>query len=273
MENPRVTIIMATHNRPVMLRRAIESVLKQNFSAWELVIIDNESTDETPAVLKEFAARDPRIILRRNERGLFISQSLEIGLSLARGEYIAHLDDDDYWIDDGKLKKQIDFLDIHPEYVLVGSGVVVVDGEGNERFRYFKKETDEEIRKTALFANPFSHTTVMFRTAEARKVGGYGSERYCEDWDLWLRLGRVGEFYNFQEYFTAYTMDGNNNSFLAQRPHTWKALQIIRAHRSEYPDFWKAYLLNYAQYAYSFVPRFMRRSLQGSLSSWKRRSF
>lgn len=256
-----------------MLRRAIESVLKQSFSAWELIIVDNESTDETPVVLKEFAARDPRIILRRNEHGLFLSQSLDIGLSLARGEYIARLDDDDYWIDIDKSKKQIDFLDTHPECVLVGSGVVVVDGAGNERFRYFKKETDEEIRRTALFANPFSHTTVMFRTAEARKVGGYGSERYCEDWDLWLRLGQVGKFYNFQEYFTAYTMDGNNDSFLAQRPHTRKALQIIRAHRNEYPGFWKAYILNYAQYAYSFMPRSTRRFFQASLSSWKRRSF
>lgn len=270
---PKVTIVMATFNRPIMLRRAIESILRQTFSEWECIIVDNVSDDDTRIVLQEFAAHDARIIPLRNEKPRYLSESLERGVHMARGKYLARLDDDDYWIDDDKLKKQAAFLDAHPECVVVGGGMVIVDAAGREISRYFKKETDEEIRKTALFANPFSHTTVMFRVDAARRVGGYGAERYAEDWDLWLRMGTVGKFHNLQEYLTAYTVHGNNESFLRQRPHTGKVLRLIWKYRNDYPGFLRAYILNLVQYIYSFSPRFLRKFLQAHLAVWKRRSF
>jgi hypothetical protein len=155
----------------------------------------------------------------------------------------------------------------------VGGGVIVVDSEEKELFRYFKKETDAEIRTKALFANPFSHTTVMFRKEVALTVGGYGSEKYAEDWGLWLRMGMVGKFYNFQEYFTAYTMDGTNGSFIYQRPQSKRILGFIKKHRNDYPGFWKAYALNSVQYAFSFLPSWLRLKLHTFLSSVKRKSF
>ena len=273
MNEPKVTILMATHDRVGMLKRSIESVFKQTLEEWELIVVNNGSAAETGTVLAEFKARDPRIIVIRNEKQNFLSEALDQGIAVARGKYFARLDDDDYWIDVDKLKKQSDFLDSHPDYVVVGGGVIVVDSEGKERTRYFKKETDAEIRKTTLFANPFSHTTVMLRGDAVRKVGGYGHERYCEDWDLWLRLGNVGKFYNFQEYFTGYTMHGANDSFVFQRRYSSKVLRLIKQHRNEYPGATKAHLLNIAQYIYGCLPQFIRRPLQTILTSWKRRSF
>jgi glycosyltransferase involved in cell wall biosynthesis len=272
---PIISIIMPTYNRSVFLRRAIESVFQQTLSDWELIIVDDASTDDTPGVIGEFMARDKRIVALRNDINLYpgISKILDRGLAVAKGEYIARLDDDDYWIDPDKLKKQYDFLENHPNYVVIGSGMVVVDNEGKELYRYLKKETDEEIRRTALSANPFSHTTVMFRAEIAKKVGGYGDWRYAEDWNLWLKMGKYGKFYNFQEYFAAYTSAGENKSFTHQRAQSRTILDFIVKYRRKYPGFVRGYLLNGAQYLYSFLPVTIRRPLQNFLVSLKRRAF
>ena len=273
MKNPTITVLMPTYRRPHTVGRAIESVLRQTFSDWEFIIIDDASVDGTAQVLAKFAARDKRIRILRNEKNLYISGALNRGLDAAAGEFIARVDDDDYWIDDQKLQKQVDFLRAHPDHVVVGGGVIVIDGSGKELYRYFKKESDGDIRKSALFANPFSHTTALFRTDAARKAGGYPTERYAEDWDLWLRMGNAGKLHNLQEYVTAYTMDESSSSFVYQRPQSKRILQIIKSHRKEYPGFLGAYALNSIQYAYSFLPLSLRLSLHSVLSSLKRRSF
>lgn len=272
---PAISILMPTYNRSVFLRRAIESVFRQTFSNWELIIIDDASTDETPDVVAEFAARDPRVISIRNEKNIYpgISKILDRGMAIARGNYIARLDDDDYWTDPDKLAKQYTFLESHPDYVVVGSGMVVVDNNEKTLYRYLKKETDEEIRRSALSANPFSHTTVMFNADVAKKVGGYGDWRYAEDWNLWLKMGLYGKFYNFQEYFAAYTSAGQNKSFTHQRAQSRTILTFIVQHRKQYPGFLRGYLLNGIQYLYSFLPVAIRGVLQDSLVSLKRRNF
>ena len=270
---PLVSILLPTYNRVATLSRAIDSAFEQSFVEWELIIIDDSSTDGTVSALQEYSQRDQRIKIIRNEHSDYaqvgITKVLNQGLAAARGKYIARLDDDDEWIDPRKLEKQVVYLDAHPDYVVVGGGVIVVDGAGQERYRYFKKETDEAIRKTALTANPFSHTTVMFRADVARAAGGYRA-RYAEDWDLWLAMGTRGKFYNFPEYFTAYTMNGLNKSFIHQRAQTRVILQFIGAHRREYPNFLWGYLLNLGQYMYTFLPIGIRKYFQARLSAVKR---
>jgi glycosyltransferase involved in cell wall biosynthesis len=273
VNNPVVSIILPTYNRVASLSHAIDSALAQTFADWELIVIDDTSTDGTAMVLDDFSRRDPRIKIIRNDHSDYalvgITKVLNQGLAAARGKYIARLDDDDAWIDPEKLAKQVYFLDTHPEYVVVGGGVIVVDGDGKERYRYFKHETDEEIRRTALAANPFSHTTVMFRRGVACEFGGYRA-RYAEDWDLWLSMGVRGKFYNFQEYFTAYTMNDLNKSFIHQRAQTRVILQFLSAHRREYPNFLRGYILNLGQYWYTFLPIGVRKYFQGWLSAVKR---
>lgn len=273
---PIASIILPTYNRAKDIPRAVNSVLAQSLKEWELIIVNDASKDNTKEVIAELAAKDSRIIPVNNEKNEFrefgIMKTLNKAIAIARGRYIARIDDDDYWIDDRKLEKQAAYLDAHPECMVVGGGVIVIDVAGNERFRYFKKENDADIRARALFANPFTHTTVMFRTDVARELGGY-EQLYIEDWDLWLRMGRRGTFYNFQEYFTAYTMSEANHSFIHQRALSRTVLALLRRHRNDYPGFYKAYALNFIQYLYSFapIPLSFRVRLHAFLSSIKRK--
>ena len=274
-QDPVVTIVLPTHSRPYSLPRAIESAIAQSLTAWEMIVIDDASTDATAEILREFAAKDARIRVVRNEKSQFkefgIAHLLNRGIELARGKYIARLDDDDYWIDPDKLKMQVEYLDAHPKCVIVGSGVIVIDAEGKERFRYLKKTTDAEIRRSALSANPFSHTTVMFRKDVAQAVGAYQA-RHIEDWDLWLRMGLKGEFYNLPKYLTAYTMTDDNASFKNQRELSRLILGLVVRNRGKYPGFVRGYVLNFAQYLFACLPMGVRSSLHASLVKIKRKA-
>jgi glycosyltransferase involved in cell wall biosynthesis len=271
----RVSIIIPTHNRANLLKRAIQSVLAQSFEDWELIVIDDASKDETRGMLAGYVSKDHRIRVVRNEQSQYpdISGILNQGLEKARGEYVARLDDDDYWHDQNKLKTQVGFLDEHKDYVVVGGGMIVVDGCGRELYRFLKKEKDVDIRRYALSANPFAHTTVVFRRAEALSVGGYGKWSYAEDWELWLKLGTRGRVYNFPRYFTSYLFNNQNKSFVFQRIQTRTILSFLWLHRRDYPNFFFGFVLNIMQYVFSWTPLFLRKIIHPFLSYWKRKSF
>lgn len=266
---------MPTYNRADLIGRAIESVRFQNFSDWELIIIDDASTDNSEQILSEWREKDRRIKVFRNARNNYpdISYNLNKAIELSKGDYIARLDDDDWWCGPDKLKMQTEFLNAHPDYVVCGGGMIVVNPQGEELFRYFKPEKDEDIRKSAFFSNPFSHTTAVFSAKAARQVGGYGNWIFAEDWDFWLKLGKLGKFYNFPEYFTTYIMSGGNKSFVYQRPQSRMILEIIKTHRINYPRFYLGYCFNFGQYLYSFLPLVLRKSLHPALSYLKRSFF
>jgi hypothetical protein len=136
-----------------------------------------------------------------------------------------------------------------------------------------KPAEDEEIRKKALFANPFAHSSVVFLKKAADEVGGYGNWRFTEDWDLWLKLGEIGKFYNFSEYFLRYLGGEKTYSFIYQKDTSKAALEIIKRHRKDYPNFLAAYSLNLTQYLYSLLPVFIKKPLHFFLSRLKRSRF
>lgn len=268
---PRVSVLMPTYNRGALLSRAIESVRAQTFTDWELVVTDDASTDGTWQALAEWAVRDGRIKPFRNAKNQYpdISKILNDGLARAQGEYIARLDDDDYWIDREKLAKQVAYLDAHPECVIVGTGVVVVDGAGKERYRYLKPETDAAIRESALLANPFTHSAVVYRKAVALAEGGY-ERQYAEDWTLWLKMGMKGAFHNIAEYSTGFLMAGQNKSWMHQRAHAKTLANIVRRFRGYYPHFFRAYAVNLAAYWFACLPASVRGALYPVASRFKR---
>ena len=260
-ETPKVSVIIATYNRSHLISRAIQSILNQTYKNIEVIIVDDSSTNKTQNIISEFNQKDTRIVYIRNKNRLGFAKSLNKGIEISKGKYIARLDDDDFWCDPQKLEKQIKFLEEHPEYVLVGGGAIVVGEKGKEYFRVLLPETDEKIREFMLFDCLFPHSTVVFRRDIWKTVGGYNEREGIkgvgsgEDWDLWLRFGEFGKFYNFQEYFLNYMKGKQNNRprYIIQQNFRFN-LKLRKKYRNLYPNFWKAYLFGLASYFYSFFP-------------------
>ncbi|MCI0473615.1 MAG: glycosyltransferase [Ignavibacteria bacterium] len=276
MDNyPLVTVVLPTYNRLKWLLRSIDSVREQSYQNWELFIIDDISSDGTEKMMTELMASDKRIKYFKlpvtEEKG--ISKFLNFGIFNSNAEYIARLDDDDKWIDCAKLMKQVEYLEKNKDYVLVGGGVIAIDENEKELFRYLENETDKQIRKKALLSNPFTHPTVVFRREAAVKIGGYRILEYAEDWDFWLMLGREGKLYNFPEYFAHYLMAGQNISLKNQRGLAKKLFEIIKAHKDYYPNYWKGCLVNTLQLIHSYTPSFVRKNTTTFLKYIKRKYF
>jgi glycosyltransferase involved in cell wall biosynthesis len=269
--SPRISIVMGTFNRAHMIGRAIEALRRQTFSDWELIIADDASSDDTPGTVRAWADREPRIVSLRNDVNQGISRNYNRALSLARGEFIAMLDDDDVWCVVDKLERQVGFLESHPDYVGCGGGLVVVDPDGHELYRYLKPQTHQQIREMMLFSNPMANSTTLFRRSAGEQVGWYdGSMRYSGDRDFWMKMALVGKLYNFPEYLGYYTKGTHNTSILHIKPHLKASLMLTSRYRREFPHYLPALALNYAQYWYAFLPPGVQRSTHTSVVRVKR---
>ena len=254
MEDPLVSIVMTTRNRAEYLKKAAASVFNQTYKNIELVIINNGSTDKTPEVVLEFARKDERVVILTNEIDMGHQKSLNRGISMARGKYIARLDDDDSWPDPRKLEKQVMFLEAHNDYVLIGGGAIWMDKNGKELFRYLLPKEDLEIRKQVLFKNRFVHSSVVFRKKDWESAGKYNKEWINSDWALWLELGKLGKFYNFPEYLVHYLKWENNMTNFNIRNNLKEQVKIREKYRKYYPNYHGAIILGWMHYLFSFLP-------------------
>ena len=255
MKQSFVSVVLPTHNRIETLRHSLESVLAQTYSPIEIVLVDDYSNLEIKRKIEELAQEDARIRIVRNEENIGFVRSLNKGIREARGKYIARLDDDDSWCDPKKLEKQVAFMEQHREYVLVGGGLIRVDEDGREIVRQLFPETDEAIRATMLITDPFVHPAVLFRKEDVQKAGGYDEKfHYSQDWELWMRLGKLGKYYNFQEYFVRYLQSSQNRSNKNMRHHLWLAIVARKRYKDRFPNFWKGYMLGWLSCLFSFIP-------------------
>jgi glycosyltransferase involved in cell wall biosynthesis len=271
MGNPKVSILMATYNRPQFVGASIESAIGQTFVDWELIVSDDSENDGTEKAVAPYAVKDKRVrYFHRPIKGT-IANSSNFALAQAKGEYVAILDDDDAWVDPQKLVKQVAFLDAHQDYMGCGGGIITMDEHGTETGRLLKPETDEAIRRVALYANPMANSTGVFR----RAAGGRYDEGLLQfaDWDFWLRLGTKGKLYNFPEYFLRYRMWQKASSFAYQKQNATAASVIVRRYRHSYPGFTKAIVLTGLYWCYARFPAVIRRAMNAFLSRTKKRLF
>jgi glycosyltransferase involved in cell wall biosynthesis len=265
---------MLTYNRPQFLSRAIQSVVDQDFPDWELIVVHDGPNEKTAAIMTEWSKRDARIRYFRRPKGGNIANACNFGLSFARGEYVAILDDDDCWLARHKLAKQVAFLDNNRDYAGCGAGMTVISQGGCEIMSYLKPEQDPEIKRVALCANPMTHSTTMFRRSLGQSIGLYDeSLAGFQDWDLWLRLGKQGKLYNFPEVFTGYTLWSGGGSFQQQRKNALSALRIVLRHRRDYSGFLAAFALATLHFAYAHLPYAVRRPSFSFLSRMKKTLF
>jgi glycosyltransferase involved in cell wall biosynthesis len=197
MNQPKVTVLMPAYNAGKYIAEAIRSVLEQEYTDFELLIVEDGSTDDTRGVIRSFS--DDRIrVLEQENKG--ISAALNAGLAEARGVYIARFDADDSCLPQ-RLGRQTAFLDENPEYVLTGSEVEYMAEDGEHLFNYrCVAYSHEQIVKAMEQICPFIHSSVMFRKEVVLAAGGYPPDAHTfEDYLLWVKLRGAGKFHNLPE--------------------------------------------------------------------------
>jgi glycosyltransferase involved in cell wall biosynthesis len=221
MMKPEISGLMAVYNGQEYLRDAIESILAQSTPNFELLIIDDGSTDLSVEIIKSFC--DERIVLFEQEnRGL--SGALNIGIQMSKGKYIARVDADDVALPE-RFRKQYEFLEQNPACVAVGSWINWINMKG--QYIYTMKMSDNRMKlKDGLpFKVPISHGASMFRAVALKEIGGYkevGRHFYHEDVLLMIDLSKKGQFYNIQEPLT--------NVRIVPSSNTQRALRQLRMH-------------------------------------------
>lgn len=192
-------MLLPVWNGEAFLDQALESILRQTLSSFELIVIDDGSTDRSAAIAEEFARRDHRVrVLRRSHEGL--SAALNAGIAAVGGEYVARMDADDVSAPD-RLQKQVSYLDAYPACLAVGTWIEVVDEAGRHiGLKTFVEKHDQISAALLRGVSPMAHPTAVVRADALRAAGGYDARRYpSEDLDLWFRLGERGELANLGE--------------------------------------------------------------------------
>lgn len=203
-EDPRVSVLMAAYNASRFLKDALDDILAQTFQDFELVVVEDGSVDDTPAILQEYASRDPRIIVVENSANLGLSRSLNRGLDRCRAKLIARADADDKYPPD-RLERQVHFLEENAEVGLLSGAVEKIDEHGNFLLSTSFPEEDGEIRVRELFINCFTHPGVMYRKRLVQSVGGYDpAYDGCEDAELWSRLRSITKSANLESAVVYY---------------------------------------------------------------------
>ena len=190
---PRVSVLMTIYNPGRFLATAIESIGAQTFGDFELIAIENGSSDGSKNVLRDYAAADPRIRLTDLPSNIGRTAALNLALQQSQGEYIAVLDADDVAVPD-RLARQVQFLDANPTVTLLASHTRWIDEQGAVLGFYTPSTEPAQLYDALAYSNPFSHSATIFRRAAALSVGGYPREYdFAQDFALWLELARLGQ--------------------------------------------------------------------------------
>ena len=185
-----VSVVLPVRDGELFLREALESVLRQTYSDFEVVVVDDGSTDRTADILSGF--RDDRVrVLRQEAAGLVVA--LQRGVAEARAAFVARMDADDV-SEPERLARQVELLELRPRAGMVATWVAVIDESGRELRREVLPSEHEDLARRLLLRNPFQHGSVLLRRDALEAAGGYrGDYGANEDYDLWRRLARSWE--------------------------------------------------------------------------------
>lgn len=207
---PLVSVIMAARNVEKYIDDAFESVRIQTYKNWELIVIDDGSTDRTPEIIRSWTQKDPRIRSSYNIdcQGQALVRNEAVRLS--KGAYLAILDADDKMLPK-RLQTQVNFLEKYPEAALVGGQVEIIDEQGVITSKKRKPTNPQAIHFSLILQNQFIHSAVTIRRSAFETVGGYDNNFiYSEDYDLWCRMSDLYNLYNIDEFISQFRVSASS---------------------------------------------------------------
>jgi len=241
---PELSVVMAVYNGQDHLSESIESILKQTYHHFEFIIINDGSTDESVAIIERYATKDRRIIhITQRNRGL--TKSLNIGINMAKGKYIARQDADDISFPK-RFEKQMAFLKEHNDTVLCGTWCIETDESCGSKKRQFPID-DKNLRKNLKYVNNFCHPSVIFLRKAFIESGQY-DERFttAQDFELWIRLAAFGKLANLPEILVDKRIGFSEAiSWKNRRQKMDVVAKVIAKHFSSWRDIHMVYFIRY----------------------------
>lgn len=238
MNKPLVSIITATYNGEKYLSEAIESVINQDYPNKEYLIINDHSSDHTLDIINHYAEKYPRIKVITNEKNLERSRSRNLWAELAKGEFLAFLDDDDIWHAKDKLSKQIDFMIKNPDHNLIWTDILIVDEAKNPLNKLIRiRSENTTLKANFLKSNQFILSTILTKKSDFIQVNGFDPDKYLgEDYHLRLKLWTLWKIANLSEKLVTYRdrthNTSNKNKYKLQR----ESRKIAYQFRKQYPN-------------------------------------
>jgi glycosyltransferase involved in cell wall biosynthesis len=266
---PKVSVVTTVYNGERYVDRAIPGILAQTFTDFEWILVDDGSKDRTPEILRELAARDPRVKVFFPGR-LGLTAAANFGLAQAKGEYIARQDFDDRSYPD-RLQRQVTLLDTHPQVGVVGCYYILVDENRGERYVRMPPTEHDDILRAMAKSIPLANTVAAFRRRVWSEAGGYPEVADLEDQLLWLKAAKLGwRFANIPEVLGEHFVHGASffhTSFrYVDRQRNLARVQAQVVRELNLPKW--MYLFPLGRYTYAYCPtvvkRILRRTLAGS---------
>lgn len=225
---PLISVILPVYNAGHYLVEALESIRYQTYPHFEVIAIDDASTDDSCKILKKYAKIDSRFKVYKNKTNQKIANTLNFGLTKAKGNYIARMDADDISLPN-RFKKQIKYLVNHPGVVIIGGQCLTIDKNGHLTGKKLFPTSHFDIHELMYTANPLQHPSVMINRSLLPKdfVWYNPSLTPAEDLDLYFRLGKFGLFANLHSTVLMYRQHGDSETFKDPK-HTFTITQKVR---------------------------------------------
>ena len=248
MDQNLISIHIVAYNAERTLKKTLESVVLQSDVSFEIIFVNDASTDSTLSIIETFKKENPNIpcTIISNQINLGITKSRNIALKNSKGNYIAVLDSDDVWTNSMKLSEQLKpFLVTNSNIIAVGTQMNIIDDKGNILKKTNYKTTNLDIRKKFLITNQIAHSSVLFKKTNLM----YDESLYIwEDYDYFLKLGQYGEIINLNTYYVNYLYSPKKYSFSKKIKLINTEIEIIKKHKQKYPNFWVGYFKRIFKY-------------------------
>jgi len=255
---PLVSIVMPVRNGEKYLPQAIDSLVQQTYRQWELVVVNDNSKDNTLSILKKYAKKYNRIFVYSTKRRVGISRALELGLKKAKGDFIARMDADDICLPE-RLAKQVSYLKRRSDVVAIGAQCYVINAKGKHIGKKKFPLTYPEIYDFAFKFNPVQHPTLMFVRSRLPEDFEYYHDSFdgAEDLDLLFKLFRYGRVENMNQYLLKYRIHQLNSSLIDVKDNFRQALlaRVKAVRKYNYQPSFSGLIVTLAQFfIVSFLP-------------------